>query len=279
LGRSKVTPWDLNKTYLLVRSVFGRDQERLVRESARSVTDRQSFYYYHFAEAMRLSKTFERNHLVEARTILELHVEGAEKKERAFQVYMVKAGAHSLAAVQSLHAIPDILAHAVYFAAGQNLQPHALDEPGVSLPSVAECLKKNKRFVVLSAPLQSLQSGSGWRHLAAVSNMSKHRSVVRAAYNEDWTGKRAKVRELHVSAFERHSKQYPAVALRELLEPEHERIMKTVISIGNELNACLRSAATQPFIAADLAFGKPLNSNVGRKPSSSHHEIEIRSPR
>lgn len=239
-----MTPWDLNEMYLLVRRVFGRDQDGLARESARSVTDRQAFSSYHFAEAIRLSKMFERNHLVGARTILELHVEGAEKKERAFQVYMVKAGAHSIAAVQSLHAIPDIFAHALYFAAGQNLQPHALDEPDISLPSVAACLKKDNRFVVLSKPLQSVQSGTGWRHLAAVSNMSKHRSVVRAAYNEDWTGKRAKVRELHVSAFERHGKHYPAVALRELLEPEYERIMKAVISIGNELNACLRAAAT-----------------------------------
>lgn len=236
--------WDFSETYQLVRQVFGRDQEKLARESARSVKDRQAFSSYHFGEAMRLSKTFERNHLAGTRTILELHVGGAEKKERAFQVYMVKAGAHSLAAVQSLHAIPDIFAHAVYFAAGQNLGAHALAEPDISLPSVAACLKKDTRFLVLSAALQSVQSGVGWRHLAAVSNMSKHRSVVRAAYNEDWTGTRAKVRELHVSAFERHGKSYPAVALRELLEPEYERVTKAVIDIGNELNACLRSAAT-----------------------------------
>jgi hypothetical protein len=239
-----MTPWDLSETYQLVRRAFGSDQEKLARASARSVTDRQAFSSYHFAEALRLSKTFERNHLAGARTILELHVVGAEKKERAFQVYMVKAGAHSLAAIQSLHAIPDIFAHSVYFAAGQNLEAHALAEPDISLPRVAECLKKDKRFLVLSAALQSVQSGVGWRHLAAVSNMSKHRSVVRTAYSEDWTGTKAKVRELQVSHFERHGKSYPAVSLRELLEPEYERVMKAVISIGNELNACLRSAAT-----------------------------------
>ncbi len=239
-----MAPWDLNETYLLVRRVFCRGQELLVRESARSVTDRQAFSSYHFSEALRLSKAFERNHLAGARTILEIHVEGAEKKERAFQVYIVKAGAHSLAAVQSLHAIPDVFAHAVYFASGQNMQPHALDDPEISLPGVAGCLKKDKRFAALSAPLLSIQSGSGWSHLAAVSNMGKHRSIVRAAYNEDWTGKRAELRELRVSAFERHGKPYPAVSLRELFEPEYERLMKSVISIGHELNACLRSATT-----------------------------------
>lgn len=239
-----MTPWDLHETYRLVQRVFGRDQEKLTRESARSVTDRRDFSSYHFAEAMRLSKAFERKHLGDTRTILEIHAQGAEKKERAFQVFMVRAGAHSLAAVQSLHAIPDIFAHAIYFAAGQNLQPHALDDSKVAVQSVVSCLKKDSRFTPLSAALKSIQSGHGWQHLAAVSNISKHRSVVRAAYNEDWTGARATLRELHVSAFDRNGKSYPAVSLRELLEPEYERIMRTVITVGNELNACLRSAAT-----------------------------------
>ena len=239
-----MTPWDLHETYRLVQRVFGREQEILTRESARSVTDRQAFSSYHFAEAMRLSKAFERKHLGDTKTMLEIHAQGAEKKEQAFQVFMVRAGAHSLAAVQSLHAIPDIFAHAIYYAAGQNLQPYALDDSKVAVQSVALCLKRDSRFAPLSTALKSIQSGSGWQHLAAVSNMSKHRSVVRAAYNEDWTGTRPALRELQVSAFVRNGKSYSAVALRELLEPEYERIMRTVITVGNELNVCLRSAAT-----------------------------------
>lgn len=239
-----MTPWDLHETYRLVQRLFGREQEILTRDSARSVTDRQAFSSYHFAEAMRLSKAFERKHLGDTKTMLEIHAQGAEKKEQAFQVFMVRAGAHSLAAVQSLHAIPDIFAHAIYYAAGQNLQPYALDDSKVAVQSVALCLKRDSRFAPLSTALKSIQSGSGWQHLAAVSNMSKHRSVVRAAYNEDWTGTRPALRELQVSAFVRNGKSYSAVALRELLEPEYERIMRTVITVGNELNVCLRSAAT-----------------------------------
>lgn len=239
-----MVPWDLNETHELVCRVFGRAQETLVRESTRSVNDRTAFSSYHFREAMRLSKDFERKHLVGTRTILELHVEGAEKKEAAFNTYMVKVGAHSTAAVQSLHAIPDIFAHAVYFAAGQNLQPHAVSDRDISLPRVVTSLKLDKAFAALSAPVASLQSGASWGHLAAVTNMSKHRSVVRATYSEDWTGTRVKVRELHVSAFERNGKPYPAKSLRDLLEPEYDRLLKGVISIGHELNACLRALAT-----------------------------------
>ncbi len=180
-----MTHWELQETYRLVRLVFGSAQEELARESARSVTDRQAFSSYHFAEAMRLSKVFETEHLIDKKTILDIHLQGAEEKRQAFHEFMVKAGAHSLAAVQSLHAIPDIFAHAVYFATGQNLQPYAFDDSKVSLISVISCIKNDERFAPLSASLELIQSGSGWQHLAAVSNMSKHRSVVRTAYNED----------------------------------------------------------------------------------------------
>lgn len=238
-----MTSWNLNETYQLVKQLFGRDQEVLARESARSVTDRQAFSSYHFAETVRLSKAFELNHMAGTGTILEIHVEGAEKKQQAFQEYMLKAGAHSLAAVQSLHAIPDIFAHALYYSSGQNLGPNALDESNISLPNVAISIKKDSRFSKLSSPLQSIQSGCGWSHLAAVANVSKHRSVVRASYSEDMTGMRANLRELQISNFKRNGKHYPNIGVRELLEPEYQRIMRAVISIGNELNSCLRATA------------------------------------
>ena len=82
-------PWDLKDTSSLVKRQFGREQETLFRESSRSVNDRKAFSSYHFREAMRLSKDFERRHLSGARTILELHVAGAEKKELAFNDFMV----------------------------------------------------------------------------------------------------------------------------------------------------------------------------------------------
>ena len=237
-----MAPWDLNETSQLVQQLFGRDQERVARESSQSVMDRQEFSSYHFSEAMRLSKAFERNHLAKGQTLFKLHWAGAEKSKRAFHAYMVKAGAHSLAAVQSLHAIPDVFSHAVYFASAQNLQAHRLDDKKISLPSVVRCLKQTKKFAALSDPLQAIQSGDGWSHLAAVSNISKYRSVVRAVYNEDGTGKRANARELHVSAFEWRGKPYAEVSLRELLEPEYDRLMKAVITLGHQLNACLRAA-------------------------------------
>jgi hypothetical protein len=192
---------------------------------------------------MRLSRAFERKYLIGTMTLLDLHKSGAEKQREAFERYIIKAGAHSLAAVQSIHAIPDIVAHTMYFATGQNLKPRPLREVDIAVRTVVASLSRDGSFGSLSKPLSGLQSGLGWRHLSAVCNMSKHRSVVRSALNEDWTGKRKNFRELHVSSFERAGVVYPSKSLRELLEPEYDRILHAVVAIGDELNACLRKIA------------------------------------
>jgi hypothetical protein len=236
-----MTTWNLQETYSLIRAVFGKEQEALARESMRSVIDRKAFSSYHFGEVLRLTKALERKHLADLGSFLEIHVEGAEVKLAAFEGYMIKAGAHSIAAVQSLHALPDIFGHAIYFASGQNLQPQALAESDISNQKVAGCLKRDIGFKVLATPLYALQSGLGWSHLAAVCNISKHRNVIRAMYSEDWTGSRANKRELQVSSFVRNGKEYPAISLRELLEPEYERLMRSIIAIDHELKACLRT--------------------------------------
>lgn len=243
-----MTTWDLSQTYKLIHSLYGYEQEKLARESLRSVIDRQRYSSYHFSEAMRLTKIFERKHLNDVELLLEIYVEGAERKLMAFEKFMIKAGAHSVAAVQSLHAIPDIFSHALYFATAQNLQPHALTEREISLPAVVKNLNHDKTHEALSIQLASMQSGTNWQHLAAASNMSKHRSIVRSTYTEDWTGTKAERRELHVSSFEWNKKIYPAVSLRNLLEPEYNRLFNTILNIGDELNNFLRKAATRRVV-------------------------------
>jgi len=235
-------PWNLEETYGLVKVVFGQAQERLARESTRSVLDRQAFTRYHYQEALRLSKTFERTHLTNS-LLIDLHAQDGQRKRVAFEKYIVKAGAHATASIQSLHAIPDILAHAIYFACGQNLGPNALQERDVTLPAVVGALKHDDAFRCLAPLLSSAQSGELWRHLAAVSNLSKHRSVVRTALNEDWTGTRKNFRELQFQSFERDGKYFATQSLQALLEPEYNRLSFLIITLGHELDACLKQRA------------------------------------
>lgn len=249
-------PWLLNETYGLVKAAFGSAQERLVRDSARSVLDRQAFVRYHYQETLRLSKTFERMHLTNS-SLIDMYTQGGQRKRAAFEKYIVKAAAHTTAAIQSLHAIPDILAHTVYFACAQNLEQHLLQDKNVNLPSVLGTLKHNHALRNISKLLASTQSGDLWRHLAAVSNLSKHRSVVRTALNEDWTGARKNFRELQLHSFERDGNSYAALSLQALLEPEYDRLSLVILTLGHELNTYLQNNVRPNLSIERGCIGKP----------------------
>lgn len=234
--------WNLKATYDAVKVAFGEEQERLAHDSIRSVIDRQDFARYHFQETVRLTRSFERKYLGKS-LLIDLHSQDSQRKRFAFEKYIAKAGAHATAAIQSVHAIPDILAHAMYFASAQNLGPNAVDNDAIAVPSVVRVLRLDTRFARLAPLLESAQSGEGWRHLAAISNASKHRSVVRASLSEDWTGTRKNFRELHVKSFERKGRIFPAASLQSILESEYSRLSLLTLTIGHELDACLRTRA------------------------------------
>jgi hypothetical protein len=235
-------PWDLKATYALVRGAFGAEQEHLARASIRSLPDRQNFARYHFSEAQRLQRSFERKYLRKG-LLLDLHGQDGGAKRAAFEVFMVKAGAHATAAIQSVHSIPDILAHALYYATGQGSSSAVLNERDISITSVERTFAQVPEFAAFAAALRQAHTGEPWRHLAAVANTSKHRSVIRATLSEDWTGTRKNFRELHVTAFEREGRSYPAVSLQALLEPEYNRLSKLVVQVGHSLAAYLRAIA------------------------------------
>lgn len=237
-----LTPWHLEETYGLVKAALGRAQEGLVRESTRSVLDRQAFARYHYHEALRLSKSFERTYLTR-NLMQDLHGDPTGRVRNAFERYIVKAGAHATAAAQSIHAIPDILAHVIYFAAGQNLGPDTLPERKVALPSVIGRLRRQPAFAPVADLLSTAHSGGRWRHLAALANVSKHRSVVRTSLNEDWTGTRKNQRELHFSHFEREGERFPSISVTSLLGPEFDRLSILIIDLGHQLNGSLRANA------------------------------------
>jgi len=237
-----VERWHLEETYALVKALFGSQQESLARDSTRSVLDRQWFASYHYSEALRLTRDFDRRYL-SGSLLIELHGQDGERKRAAFERYIRKAGAHATAAVQSMHAIPDILAHAVFFATAQNLRPNAPEPRKVAVPTVVSSLRRDQQFKSLAPLLAATQSGNLWRHLSALANLSKHRTVIRAALSEDWTGQRENHRELQFRACEYNDTRFSQVSLQALLEPEHHRLSIAVLSIGHELNACLRSNA------------------------------------
>lgn len=237
IPEAQMTPWNLSETHDFVLDRFGGKQVLLVRECTRSIVDRQNFGRFHYHEMLRLATSFEENYLSET-SLMEMHA--SDETVEAFQRFIIKVGAHATACVQCVHAIPDILANAIYYACGLNLGTSMLTEHKVNVNSVVKILNSQPSLQTLADILSKTTQGLDWEYLSAVSNMSKHRSVIRSSLSEDWTGKRKNFREMQFAIFERDGKQYWSKLVEEAIGPEYDRLALVVSETGHELNRWLR---------------------------------------
>lgn len=237
-----IEPWDLNKTNRLVERAFGREQRAIVHPCLRSIVDRQNFARYHYSEADRLLKAFRRKHLSNQHLLVAIRG-GNESSRIAFENLMIKAGAHVTACIQAMHAIPDILASGVYFALGLNRLPDALPDRSVNIANVTNHIMRELGYVDLAVLLDEVRAGSGYEHVSAISNLSKHRTVIRHSLNQDMTGTRVELHEFQITSFEKATKgggkHYPTISLADLLAPEFFRVGGLVVRIGHKIDEIL----------------------------------------
>lgn len=237
-----IEPWDLNRTNSLVERAFGREQRGIVHPCLRSIVDRQNFARYHYSEADRLLKVFRRKHLSNQHLLVAIHG-GNEGSRIAFENLMIKAGAHVTACIQAMHAIPDILASGVYFALGLNRSPDALPDRSVNIASVTNHIIREPGYVDLAVLLEEVRAGDGYEHISAISNLSKHRTVIRHSLNQDMTGTRGELHEFQITSFEKATKggvkHYPTISLADLLTPEFFRVGGLVVRIGHKIDEVL----------------------------------------
>ena len=244
-----IEPWDLSRTDALVETVFGREQREIVHACLRSIVDRQKFAQYHYLETERLLKGFQQKYL-NGRHLLEVVHGGDERGSIAFERLMIKAGAHVTACIQAMHAIPDILASGVYLALGLNRRQDALPDRRVNITSVTHRLKSEPGCADLAVLLEEVSSGHEYEHVAAVSNLSKHRTVIRASLSQDETGTRERPHEFHIMSFDKPTdggmKHYPSISLADLVVDEFSRVGLLILKIGHKIDEVL-----EPVLIAD----------------------------
>lgn len=233
--------WHIARTRSLIEDAFGRDQLELARPSLKSVVDRQEYARYHYQEAMRLLARFTDEYLMRMPLIAVIW-SNDHNDQLAFEELMTQLGAHSIACVQSIHALPDILAHMLYFSLGLN-RFAGLKEQNVNATTVTAVLKADSAHVELAHCLDRLTSGDCFNHLAALANHSKHRSIVQPQLNEDLSGLRTDCHEVRFSSFAYKGTAFPEVTIKSLLEPEYARCAELVVGTGEKLNHVLSRIA------------------------------------
>lgn len=138
------------------------------------MSQRQRWAMFHLNEVYDLFDRLDRE-VIQGRHLFEFFSDSEDGGR--FSRDQTHIGAHAMAAAQSMHALADITAHAVYYSM-------ALDKGS----AVIKNARKIDHHAVIDAlppgalqdSLKSVASGDDWGHLAAIVNVSKHRSVVRS---------------------------------------------------------------------------------------------------
>lgn len=225
--------WDLQETRQLIGDMFGKEQLLLARQSLNSTLDRLRFAGFHFHEAMERwdqhhndIKNFDPIHVVLGQGDEEVRHQRAER--------MDELSAHVQACVQSLHAIPDILAHGIYYSLALNIK-YSLSERKIAAWSISQKLALDPSLRRLDDLFRSIYSAGDFEYLDALNNHGKHRSIINTAVWSDLTGLAENPISLQFSDFKYSGANYSRRDIRPVLTDEYARISKGIVQCGVEL--------------------------------------------
>lgn len=228
--------WDLKELRGYVRQLFGDSQLRTVNECLRTISDRREFSRYHFNQAKSLMED-----ALQGRQDFELtavFLGAFDTDEQQFDTARFQAYAHTVACVQSMHAVADNIVHFAYYALGINLDPTTpiKDERDIVWAKVGKKLAAG----TIKDGLATLLDDPGFVYLAALSNHSKHRSIIEVSYAVSYETEAAQ-HGLRFNAFTFNGVGYPPKWVRETLIDEYQRQEGLILAIGNAVNEDLKT--------------------------------------
>lgn len=227
--------WDLTELRQHVERLFGESQLRTVNHCLRTIVDRREFSRYHFNEAKgRMEDVLYGREDFELTAAL---LGAFDTGERQFSTARFEAYAHTLACVQSMHAVLDNMVHFVYYALGANLEATTRieRERDITWSKVSKGLGAGP----IKDGLSALLDDPGFTYLAALSNHSKHRSIIEVSYSVNFESDVVE-HGLRFSPFSYDGVDHPAKWVCPRLVNEYQRQEGLLLAVGNAVNDVLR---------------------------------------
>lgn len=234
--------WSIAETRSLVANVCGEERLSRIAPALYAMSQRQSYARYHYQEAMRLLDDFKATHLGSDGLVYAIHGPETESRE-AFELFLMRAGSHSLACVLSVHSMLDVIAYAIYVALAYESRPRLKFSRLVSAVSIEPLLRETPDHTTLADCIAEMRSSGHFQHVSALANHSKHRGLIRSSLSEDWTGERTRPHELRFESFEYHGRLYPQAEVTSVIGPAYEVASNVTVRVGNELNRILATSA------------------------------------
>lgn len=229
--------WDIKATRDLVLRQGGKAQFLRASPPLRSLIERQEYAAFHYFEIKSLFADFVKAQLQD-RSLLEAvfseDVEDNDKHNR----FHTQVGAHVIGCVQSLHAVADIAAHAIYFSLSLDMAAEPLPEQVLGFRPVLKLLEQDTALLTVAKKLAALEGGK-FLQLTALANHCKHRSIVRIDLHEDQTGVAKQKHELRFQSFEYKGNTYYETEVVPFLQCEFDRINRAVVDLGVSIHESL----------------------------------------
>lgn len=230
--------WDLSETRDLVLRLHGKSQLERARPALRSVADRLIYARIHIQALEAAIKTYlspERR----KQEIFEIIFTDSTDAWDDFNQFLREIGAHATAGIQSLHAIGDLLSHAIYYSCAMDVE-NPINERGISVDAIFKLLRGKANAVNLCKLHATFGAKGDFIHLAALSNRAKHSSLVLPSLIEDRARLGPERLAVLMQAFVHDGAEFPAVNVLEFLISQFEAVGRRANEVGNELNDLLR---------------------------------------
>ena len=234
--------WDLNELRDLVLKAHGKKTYVELFQSSNSIVERLEFAGFHYREAKDIFDQFDWHEGISDTELFHNVIFGGKEGSEELDEKKIKARAHIVAFIQSLHSISDILGHVIYYSLGMN---NAKRERDINLSEVKKWLSNNSNYFTLINLLKEFLDNDSYLYLSALVNKSKHRSILSAGLSVNLleTGRNRK--EVVFPQFTFNNRTYDKRQALLFIESEYYRQIGLVIKIGNEINRLVRKSANK----------------------------------
>lgn len=230
--------WNVQQTRDLVGALHGPETLASASRSLSSTLERREYARYHYGQLRQRWIKLKKDASTPAQhwnLIVNNEING---KDQYAAIHSIAA--NTVACLQSLHSIPDILAHALYHSLGGD-KTAKLKERAITATSVRQFLESSSTHSGCAKYLDDAMQGGDFKTLAAITNHSKHRSVVRNSISMDATGADPEPLRLLFESFQYGTEHFTGRDVLPFLEAEFNRLSKLLVEVGIELNKVLES--------------------------------------
>jgi hypothetical protein len=228
--------WKFQETCDLVERRFGKPNREAAHDSIQSVVKRLDYARFHYQEVGDMLAEFKASHLDE-RSVFGMAFGPHREARDAYEQFMDAVGAHAIACLQSVHAIADLLANAIFYSLRLDADGKPLRPEQVDFKRVSYLLEMPKSRLPIKAAIDAMVADASYVHVDALSNKAKHSSLVDKTLTEDLAGERPDRHEIRFRVFVRKGVEYRERKFEDVLRPAYAIASSTVVEVGHMVDA------------------------------------------